>query len=90
VTFAHVSKLVDDVVTVTEEDISRALLMLLERSKLLAEPAGAAALAGLLTGAVTPAPRAVIVAIVWGATSKPTSWLAAGYPTRGVRLQGSP
>ena len=40
-TFAHVSKLVDEVVTVTEEDISRALLMLLERGKMVVEPAGA-------------------------------------------------
>ena len=40
-TFAHVSKLVDEVVTVTDEDISRALLMLLERGKLVVEPAGA-------------------------------------------------
>ena len=50
VTFAHVSKLVDDVVTVTEEDISRALLVLLERGKLLAEPAGAVGVAALLAG----------------------------------------
>ena len=48
VPFAHVSKLVDDVVTVTEEDISRALLVLLERGKLLAEPAGVVGVAALL------------------------------------------
>jgi threonine dehydratase len=52
-TFAHVSKLVDDVVTVTDEDISQALLLLLERSKLVVEPAGVAAVAALLSGAVT-------------------------------------
>jgi threonine dehydratase len=52
-TFAHVSKLVDDVVTVTEEDISRALLMLLERGKLVVEPAGAVGVAALMSGAVT-------------------------------------
>ncbi len=51
-TFAHVSKLVDDVVTVSDEDISRALLMLLERIKLVVEPAGAVAVASLLSGAV--------------------------------------
>jgi threonine dehydratase len=50
VTFAHVSKLVDAVVTVTEEDISRALLVLLERGKLLAEPAGVVGVAALLAG----------------------------------------
>jgi threonine dehydratase len=53
ITFAHVSKLVDEVVTVTEEDISRAMLMLLERGKLLAEPAGAVAVAALLRGVAT-------------------------------------
>jgi threonine dehydratase len=51
-TFAHVSKLVDEVVTVTEEDISRALLMLLERSKMVVEPAGSVAVAALLGGVV--------------------------------------
>lgn len=51
-TFAHVSKLVDDVVTVGDEDISRALLMLLERGKLVVEPAGAVGVAALLVGAV--------------------------------------
>ncbi len=57
-TFAHVSKLCDDIVTVSEEDISRALLMLLERCKLVVEPAGSVGVAALLAGAVdveTPA-----------------------------------
>jgi len=49
-TFAHVSKLVDEVVTVSEEDISRALLMLMERCKLVVEPAGGAGVAALLSG----------------------------------------
>ncbi len=39
---------VDEVVTVSEESMSRALLMLLERAKLVVEPAGAAAVAALL------------------------------------------
>jgi threonine dehydratase len=51
-TFAHVSKLCDDVVTVTEEDISRALLMLMERCKLVVEPAGSVGVAALLAGVV--------------------------------------
>ena len=48
VTFAHVSKLVDDIVTVSEEALSRALLLCLERAKLVVEPAGAAAVAAVL------------------------------------------
>ncbi|GAA5158852.1 threonine ammonia-lyase [Amycolatopsis dongchuanensis] len=47
-TFEHVQALVDDVVTVTEESLSRALLLCLERRKLVVEPAGAAAVAALL------------------------------------------
>ncbi|AGL14637.1 threonine ammonia-lyase [Actinoplanes sp. N902-109] len=49
-TFAHVSDLVDDIVTVTDEDLSAALLVLLERHKMVVEPAGGAAVAALLTG----------------------------------------
>ena len=52
VTFAHVRELVDEVVTVSEEDISRALLMLLERGKQVVEPAGVVGVAALLSGAV--------------------------------------
>jgi threonine dehydratase len=48
VPFAIVRDLVDDVVTVAEGDLSRALLLLLERSKLVVEPAGAAGVAALL------------------------------------------
>lgn len=49
VPFAAVSKYVEKVVTVTEEQMSRALLMLLERAKMVVEPAGAAAVAALMT-----------------------------------------
>jgi threonine dehydratase len=49
-TLAHVAALVDDVVTVSEEDLSRALLVLLERTKTVVEPAGAAPLAAALAG----------------------------------------
>lgn len=41
---------VDAVVTVSEDDIARALLVLLERAKLVVEPAGAAAIAAILAG----------------------------------------
>jgi threonine dehydratase len=60
-TFAHVSKLVDDVVTVSEEDISRALLMLMERGKLVVEPAGSVGVAALMSGAVEVRTPAVAV-----------------------------
>jgi threonine dehydratase len=47
-TFAVVAEHVDRVVTVSEESLSRALLICLERSKQVVEPAGAAGVAGLL------------------------------------------
>ncbi|MCW6008417.1 threonine ammonia-lyase [Micromonospora sp. CPCC 205371] len=68
-TFAHVSKLVDEVVTVTEEDISRALLMLLERGKLVVEPAGAVGVAALMAGAVKA--EAPTVAVLSGGNIDP-------------------
>ncbi|MEO9152605.1 MAG: threonine ammonia-lyase [Lapillicoccus sp.] len=48
VPFSVVAELVDGVDTVSEADLSRALLFLLERAKLVVEPAGAAAVARLL------------------------------------------
>jgi threonine dehydratase len=49
-TLQHVRALVDDVVLVDDDAIAAAVNTLLERAKLLAEPAGAAPLAGLLNG----------------------------------------
>jgi threonine dehydratase len=48
----HVSRYVDDVVTVDEEEIARAVLLLLERGKAVVEPAGAVGLAAILSGKV--------------------------------------
>jgi len=51
VTFPMVRDFVDSVDTVSEGALSRALLFLLERAKMVVEPAGAAAVARLLEGA---------------------------------------
>ena len=48
VPFEAIRRNVDDFVTVTEESLSQALLMVLERAKLVVEPAGAAAVAAFL------------------------------------------
>nr|WP_296069596.1 threonine ammonia-lyase [uncultured Actinoplanes sp.] len=69
--FAHVSKLIDDVVTVTDEDLSAALLMLLERHKMVVEPAGGASVAALLTGAHRPSTDGPVVAILSGGNIDP-------------------
>lgn len=50
--FEIVKDTVDEVVTVTDDDTARALLVLLERAKLVVEPAGAVAVAAILTGQV--------------------------------------
>ncbi len=51
-TLEHVRAFVDDVVSVTEEEISGAVLLLLERAKAVVEPSGAVALAAVLNGSV--------------------------------------
>jgi threonine dehydratase len=67
VTFAHVAALVDDVVTVGEEALSQALLLSLERAKLVIEPAGAAAVAALLAPP-TPFPGPICAVLSGGNT----------------------
>jgi threonine dehydratase len=49
-TTAILNELLDDVVTVTDEQISHAIVLLLERTKLLVEGAGAAPVAAVLAG----------------------------------------
>ena len=49
---AILRELLDEVVTVTDEQISHAIVLLLERTKLLVEGAGAASVAALLAGKV--------------------------------------
>lgn len=50
--FDLIRKYVDDIVLVEEEQIASAMLTLIERKKIVAEGAGAAALAALMSGAV--------------------------------------
>ncbi|MFA5890100.1 MAG: threonine ammonia-lyase [Actinomycetota bacterium] len=51
-TLAHVQAYVHDVVTVSDDQISTAMVLLLERVKAVVEPAGAAALAAVLAGKI--------------------------------------
>ena len=61
-TLAHVQAHVDRVVTVDDEDIGRALVLLLERAKAVVEPAGAVGLAAVLAGRVdTDGPTVVLL-----------------------------
>jgi threonine dehydratase len=61
VPFQIVHRLVDDVVTVSEESLSRALLLCLERAKLVVEPAGAAGVAAVLDDPRAFEPPVVVV-----------------------------
>ena len=47
-TFEYVKKYVDDIVTVTDDEISAAILALIEKQKLIAEGAGAASVAAAM------------------------------------------
>ena len=59
---AHVRQHVDEVVTVGDDAIVRAVLLLVERAKQVVEPAGAAGLAAVLDGGVTlPQPCVVVL-----------------------------
>ena len=62
--------LLDDIVTVTDEEISEAIVLLLERAKLVVEGAGAASIAALLAGRVGGSGSAV--AILSGGNIDPT------------------
>lgn len=61
VTFQIIRELVGQMLTVSEEGLSKALLTCLERSKQLVEPAGAAGVAALLEHPGSVEPPAVIV-----------------------------
>jgi threonine dehydratase len=61
VPYALVRDLVDDIRTVSEDQLSRALLFLIERAKLVVEPAGAAGVAALLADPASLEPPVVVV-----------------------------
>jgi threonine dehydratase len=95
--FAIVERLVDDVVTVSEDSLSRAILLLLERAKLVVEPAGAAAVAAVLDDPGRFEPP--VVAVISGGNIDPLLMLrvmrhgmaAAGrYLSLSVRVRDHP
>jgi len=62
---------VDDVVVISDEAILDGLRFLVARARIVAEPAGAAAVGALLSGAVKPRPGERVVAIVSGGNVDP-------------------
>jgi len=65
-TLPMVQKYVDEIVTVEEEEIANAILLLLEREKTLAEGAGAAAIAAMLNRKLPLAGKRVAVLVCGG------------------------
>ncbi len=65
-TFELIRKYTDDIVLAGEDDIAAAMLMLLERKKILAEGAGAVPLAALLNGSVRAVPGSKTVLVISG------------------------
>ena len=61
-----VSRLVDDVVLVTDDEILEAMRALMSLAKLVVEPSGAAATAALLAGRIPLAPGRRVVSVVSG------------------------
>lgn len=68
-TLAHVRELVDEVVTVDDAAIAQAVVLLLERAKLVVEPSGAVGVAAVLGGQVELSP--VVVAVLSGGNIDP-------------------
>ena len=64
--FEYIKKYVDEVITVTEEEIALAMFNLMERSKLVTEGSGAVPLAALLAGKVKGIGGKNVVALISG------------------------
>jgi len=60
-TLAHAQAFCDEVITVSDAEIGRALVLLLERAKMVVEPAGVVGLAALMSGKVAGSGPAVAV-----------------------------
>ncbi len=67
---------VDEVVLVTDEEITEATRFLYERAKLACEPAGAASTAALLAGKIDLDPDRAVVAVVSGGNVAPETAVA--------------
>ena len=91
-TFHHVQRFVDDMVTVDDDPIADAVLWLFRRAKLVVETSGAATLAALLTASAPdpssqpPGSGATVVVLSGGNLGVETlAQLAAARPSPGSR-----
>lgn len=67
--FELIKQHVDKVVTVSDDEIAKAIVVLMERAKQVVEPAGAVAVAALMSGAIKP--RGKTVAVLSGGNIDP-------------------
>ncbi|HUB76597.1 MAG TPA: threonine ammonia-lyase [Solirubrobacteraceae bacterium] len=65
-TLALVERFVDEICVVGEDEVAEAMVLLMERAKLVVEGAGAVGVAALLAGAVAPARSGTTVALLSG------------------------
>lgn len=65
-TFSYIQKYVDRVVTVSDDDIASTILLLLERTKQVVEPAGASSLAAVLNNKVDIKGKKVVCVLSGG------------------------
>jgi len=59
--FALIKKNIDKVVTVSDDEIAKAIVLLLERSKMVVEPAGAVGVAAIMSGAIKLKGKTVVI-----------------------------
>lgn len=84
-TFDYVSRYVDEIVTVTDDEIASAILSLMEQQKLVAEGAGAVAVAAAMAGKVDLKGKKT-VCLVSGGNIDVT--ILSRVITRGLMMQG--
>jgi threonine dehydratase len=66
VTGPLLERMLDETVTVTDDEVAEAMVLLLERSKQVVEGAGAASVAAVLAGKVAPPDEGVVCAVLSG------------------------
>ena len=74
INFEHIRKYVDDIVTVTEDEIRRAMRRLLFSARVLPEPSGAVATAAAMFHAEELPPAKKVVAIISGGNIEPQTF----------------
>ncbi|MHA1293590.1 MAG: threonine ammonia-lyase [Promethearchaeota archaeon] len=66
ITYKIIQKYVDDIILVSDEEVANAILMLLERSKMFVEGAGATGLAAILNGKIKVKGKNIVIVISGG------------------------